>query len=70
MKILFILTLTSRFNLSIKIFFCSGPKSIVRFSSKKSLSFNVGQGFNFCLSDAVLSTVEPYKIKRMIILSV
>jgi hypothetical protein len=54
------LTLTSRLSLSIKIFFCSTPKSIVRFSPRKSLSFNVGHGFNFSLSVAVRSTVEPY----------
>jgi len=54
------LTLTSRLSLSIKIFFCSIPKSIVRFSPRKSLSFNVGHGFNFSLSVAVRSTVEPY----------
>jgi hypothetical protein len=53
------LTLTSRLSLSIKIFFCSDPKSIVRFPSRKSLSFNVGHGFNFSLSVALRSTVEP-----------
>jgi hypothetical protein len=53
------LTFTSRLSLSIKILFCSEPKSIVLFPSKKSLSFNVGHGFNFSLSVAVRSTVEP-----------
>lgn len=57
---LLMLTLTSRFNFSMKIFFWSIPSSMVRFPSIKSLSFKVGHGFSFSFSVAVRSTVEPW----------